>query len=102
MYGVVYLENQFFHPSAPLPHYVQVNNEQHTRMHLYRDLVAISEWVRWRTPPMDDVHCLRVLFVKKEEEQRWFYSDQGLHYYIGSNPNVYHLWKWQVIMGPCC
>ncbi|KAG6894267.1 hypothetical protein C0992_006822 [Termitomyces sp. T32_za158] len=91
-YGVVYLEQQFHHPTMSLDIFREVDDERLEHLRLYRPPAAIPQWDRWRELTEEDHYHL--MFKRAEESVAGLFSEaDGLYYYIGMDPNVGHLWK---------
>ncbi|KAG6878160.1 hypothetical protein C0992_008537 [Termitomyces sp. T32_za158] len=92
MYGVVYLEQQFHHPTMSLDIFREVDEERLERLNLYGTPAAISHWDGWRKLTKEDHY--RLMFKRTEEGAAGIFSEaNGLYYYIGMDLNVGQLWK---------
>ncbi|KAG6890750.1 hypothetical protein C0992_012923 [Termitomyces sp. T32_za158] len=92
MYGVVYLEQQFHHPTMSLDIFHEVDDERLERLRLYGTPAAIPQWDRWHELTKEDHYCL--MFKHAEESTAGVFPEaNGLYYYIGMDPNVGQLWK---------
>ncbi|KAG6894674.1 hypothetical protein C0992_005160 [Termitomyces sp. T32_za158] len=91
-YGVVYLEQQFHHPTMSLDIFQEVDNERLEHLRLYGTPAAIPQWDRWRELTEEDHY--RLMFKRAEESAAGLFPKaDGLYYYIGMDPNVGQLWK---------
>ncbi|KAG6892287.1 hypothetical protein C0992_001074, partial [Termitomyces sp. T32_za158] len=91
-YGVVYLEQQFHHPTMSLDIFREVDDERLERLHLYGTPAAIPQWDGWRELTEEDHY--RLMFKRAEESAAGLFPEaDGLYYYIGMDPNVGQLWK---------
>ncbi|KAG6879176.1 hypothetical protein C0992_004641 [Termitomyces sp. T32_za158] len=91
-YRVVYLEQQFHHPTMLLDIFWKVDNEHLERLRLYGTPVAIPQWDRWHKLTEKDHY--RLMFKRTEESTAGLFPKaNGLYYYIGMDPNVGQLWK---------
>ncbi|KAG6898701.1 hypothetical protein C0993_004983 [Termitomyces sp. T159_Od127] len=86
-YGMVYLEQQFYHSTMSLNIFWEVDNECLEHLEVYGTPTAISQWVGWHEMSEEDYYCL--LFKRAEESAvRLFPEAIGLYYYIGMDSNV--------------
>ncbi|KAG6875874.1 hypothetical protein C0992_001983 [Termitomyces sp. T32_za158] len=91
-YGVVYLEQQFHHPTMFLDIFQEVDDERLECLRLYGTPTAIPQWDEWRELTKEDHYCL--IFKRAEESVAGLFPKaNGLYYYIGMDPNVGQLWK---------
>ncbi|KAG6895127.1 hypothetical protein C0992_003047 [Termitomyces sp. T32_za158] len=91
-YGVVYLEQQFHHPTMSLDIFWEVDDERLERLKLYGTPAAIPQWDGWCELTKEDHYCL--MFKRAEESAAGLFPEaDGLYYYIGMDPNVGQLWK---------
>ncbi|KAG6886529.1 hypothetical protein C0992_003549 [Termitomyces sp. T32_za158] len=92
MYGVVYLEQQFHHPTMSLDIFQEIDNERLECLRLYGTPTAIPHWDGWRELTEEDHY--RLMFKRAEESVAVLFPEaNGLYYYIGMDPNVGQLWK---------
>ncbi|KAG6871322.1 hypothetical protein C0992_011258 [Termitomyces sp. T32_za158] len=86
-YGVVYLEQQFHHPTMSLDIFREVDNERLECLRLYGTPAAIPQWDGWRELTEEDHYCL--MFKRAEESMAGLFPEaDGLYYYIRMDPNV--------------
>ncbi|KAG6867186.1 hypothetical protein C0993_005945 [Termitomyces sp. T159_Od127] len=91
-YGMVYLEQQFHHPTMSLNIFWEVDNERLECLEVYGTPMAIPQWDGWREMSEEDYYCL--LFKHAKESTAGLFPEAtGLYYYIGMDPNVGQLWK---------
>ncbi|KAG6867273.1 hypothetical protein C0993_005080 [Termitomyces sp. T159_Od127] len=91
-YGMVYLEQQFHHPTMSLDIFQEVDNERLERLEVYRTPVAIPQRDGWCDMSEEEYYCL--LFKRAKESVAGPFSEAiDLYYHIGMDPNVGQLWK---------
>ncbi|KAG6894789.1 hypothetical protein C0992_004670 [Termitomyces sp. T32_za158] len=91
-YRVVYLEQQFHHPTMSLDIFQEVDDERLERLRLYGPPAAIPQWDRWHELTEEDHYCL--MFKHAEESTAGLFPEaNSFYYYIGMDPNVGQLWK---------
>ncbi|KAG6898015.1 hypothetical protein C0992_007011 [Termitomyces sp. T32_za158] len=97
-YGVVYLEQQFHHPTMSLDIFREIDDERLERLRLYGTPTAIPHWDRWRELTKEDHY--RLMFKHTEESTASLFPEaNGLYYYIGMDLNVGQLWKQTPVHG---
>ncbi|KAG6882987.1 hypothetical protein C0992_010053, partial [Termitomyces sp. T32_za158] len=85
-YGVVYLEQQFHHPTMSLDIFREVDDERLKRLRLYGPPAAIPQWDGWHELTEEDHYHL--MFKRAEESAAGLFPEaDGLYYYIGMDPN---------------
>ncbi|KAG6893586.1 hypothetical protein C0995_016651 [Termitomyces sp. Mi166 len=99
IYGVVYLEQQFYNPMMSLDIFCEIDDKRHQRLLRYGTPPTIPQWDGWREISENDHYCL---LFKRDKECTLPESPEakGLYYYIGMDSNQVHLWKHMAAHGP--
>ncbi|KAG6886546.1 hypothetical protein C0992_003486 [Termitomyces sp. T32_za158] len=86
-YGVVYLEQQFHHPTMSLDIFQEIYDERLKCLRLYGTPAVIPHWDGWCELTEEDHYHL--MFKHAEESAASLFPEaNGLYYYIGMDPNV--------------